>query len=153
MRATRVVGDVRQAEVGHTDSLGAAVDQNVRRLDVAMDDPVAVSLGERLSHLQPDANDRDGVETSFSRQAPFERAARNVFHHEIRQSGMVIDTVDGHHLLVRDDGHRPGFSRKPLACRARPRDGRVEHLDRDISIQRAVVTFEDDSRGATPEKT
>jgi hypothetical protein len=45
-----------QAEVGHPDS-APRIEQQVRRLDVAVEDPLPVRVGQSLRHLQPHLGD------------------------------------------------------------------------------------------------
>ena len=72
----RVAVGLGQAEVGDPDA-ALGVEQQVRRLDVAVDDPLAVGVGQRLGHLDAHAGprcDRSGAGPPRPRSARTGRA-------------------------------------------------------------------------------
>ena len=67
--------ELRDAEVGEHRASRVFVEQNVRGLDVAMNDAMLVRIRERLGHLGENASRLFGVEPSFHAQVA-RRASR-----------------------------------------------------------------------------
>jgi hypothetical protein len=96
-------GRARDPEVGHA-NLAALVHEQVRRLDVAVDDPVPVrSVERRGSLLEPRQRARRWL-CPLAPQPVFERTACQVLHHDERALLPFADI---------EDGDRPGLPRKP----------------------------------------
>ena len=113
--------DLGEAEVG---DLGLAVErqEDVRRLEVAVDDPVIVGdahgPGEGLDELRGLA-DRERA----AAQLPLEAAAVDVLHDEVGEPVPLADLVDLHEVGVREAGHRLHLGAEPgqlLRVGARP---------------------------------
>jgi hypothetical protein len=139
---TGVVRRAGEAEVGDLDALDAVLQQDVARLDVAVDQPLGVRRRQAVGRLHPDAQDFLQLQRPVAVELLLEREAVDVLHHEVRQPLRLRDGVDGNHVLVDDGGRRLGLASEPLAGGAAGRQLRGQHLDRDDAVQRLVERLE-----------
>ena len=112
------VGQLRQAEVEHLDVI-AVGDEQVGRLDVAVDDAAAVRGVERLGDLDREVEHPRGRQRSFFDQLldgpPFEQ-----LHHDERLPVVLAELVDRADVRVLQGGGEPRLAleaRQPLASR------------------------------------
>ena len=82
-----VVGRPGQPEVGHLDPLDAVLQQDVRRLDVPVDQPLGVRRRQPGRRLHPDPQDLAKLQRPGPVEPVLERRAGDVLHHEVRQPG------------------------------------------------------------------
>ena len=143
--------DAREAEVGRDDPPGLALDEDVRRRKVAVDDALGVRVGERLAH-RPGVGDglaprqREPAEGCLGEIAPL---------HELQDeerlfAGLRV-VVDADDALVRQRGQRARLAREPPPLIALHRDERAQHLDRHVTIELRVAGAPDDAHGAFPD--
>ena len=105
LRFVLVFGDLRDTEIGH-DRVALAVDEDVRRLDVAVDHVPPVGVVQRAAdHEQESAHHRDrqrpgGADDVLERPPVYE------FHHEVVQIVVVADAVDRDDVRVIERGDR-----------------------------------------------
>ncbi len=106
--------ELREAEVEHADrDLAALLHEHVRRLDVAMDDPAAMGVGQPVEHLGGDLDGRRVVQPVRPERLA-QRAAANVLVRDVDVPGVPAEVVGPHAALVAQA--RRGLH---LACGAR----------------------------------
>ena len=133
------VGRARDAEVGDLDPV-VVVEQEVARLDVAVDDPVrvrGVECGRGLA--QPLERSADGLR-SAALEPVGERAAGEVLHDDVGPPLVIADVEDGDRAGgVREprDGER--LAGEAPANRLVVRVAVGEHLDRDDPRQVGIL--------------
>ena len=131
-----VVGGPGQPEVGDLDPLDAVLQQDVRRLDVPVDQPLGVGGGQPA---RPPACRSAGTLGRRQRPGPVEPVleglAGDELHDQVRQRLLLLDRVDGDDVLVADRGRGPGLADEPLAGGGAGRQLRGQHLDRDDPLR------------------
>ena len=140
-------GDARHAEIG---KLHAAFggDENVRGLDVAMNDALAMRDAERDGNIaDPGAGARKRDRAFF--QNAIERLAFHEFHDEIWGLRSFVDAhvVQGEDARMRDLSDDARFLKKFLA-RFAARDFRGENFDGDDAADERIVRANDAAEGA-----
>jgi hypothetical protein len=131
---------LHEAEVGQVDVLAAVavVEEHVRRLHVAMDEPACVRGVERGRHL---GGDRDGP-FRLERVLAAEEVAQvavDVPHGEEETALGLARLVDRHHVRVVETGREPRLAQHPLAERLVVREPRRQELERDRPFEPVVV--------------
>ncbi len=139
-------GLAREPEV-HELGRAALVEEDVRGLEVAVDDPLRVHEGESLSEVADDARRLDRVEQSLALDARLERAARREVHDEVEPA------VGGPERVDADDVRVSVHLRERLALALQALDeARVralgESLDRVARLRLHVLGEEDDAHAA-----
>ena len=133
------VGGARDAEVGDLDAL-VVVEQEVRRLDVAMHDPVRVRSVERRRGLPEPverAADRLGA---VALEAVGERSAREILHHDVGAAIVLADVEDRDRVgRVREPGDGEPLAREAASDRVVVRESAREQLDRDDAREVGVL--------------
>jgi len=147
--ARLVVGladDLREAPVDQH-GLAKAADEDVRRLEIAMDHAAAVRVGHRLGHREDVGQEREPRPEllAFGDQL-IERLAADLAHHvvgrAVRRGAGVVDRHDRRMLEPRRD---PGLARE-AAQRVGIADQHL--LDRDGAAQQRVGRFDDAAHAA-----
>ena len=110
-----VIDGAGQAEVGDLDALDAIFQQDVRRLDVAMHQPLLVGGGQPFGDLHADAQDFLQGERPLLVDLVLQRNAVDDFHDEVRRLGVILDAVNRHDVFVLDGGGRAGFADEAIA--------------------------------------
>ena len=127
-------GSARQAEVDQVHEV-AVGDQDVRRFDVAVDQPGGMRGVQRrrdlLDHLH-----REILRQRLFRLAEHgpEVAALDQPHIQIEPAVDLAETVDRHHMWVVESGGGLRFAPEPRLERRVGRHGRRKHLERDYSV-------------------
>ena len=96
LRDRRVLGRAlhpRDPEIGHDGD--AALEEDVLRLDVAVDDPLVVRPLERAGHLDADAHGRVDGELPLAPDPVAQRLAAHVRHHVVQQAARLARVVAG----------------------------------------------------------
>ena len=149
-----VAGHVVQPCQAHVDDAGAAGgrDDDVRWLDVAVDD---VSLGgmlECVGHLDRHIDRAGHVEGPFVRDHIAEVGALDEFEDDVVPAVVGTDRVHAADIFVVEAGGRLGFVAKPLkhvlVVRLLPR----QHLDGDDSVEGGVEGAEDGAHAAAADE-
>ena len=100
--------------------LRAALEQDVGRLDVAVDQAGGVGGGQPLGDLPADPQHLRHVERAGAVEPLLERLAGDELHHQVRQR-LLLDGVDLHDVLVPDlrptTGPRAGTACGPARWR------------------------------------
>ena len=146
-----VVDGASQPEVGELDALDAVFEQDVGRLDIAVDDSLSVCRSQRAGGLHADAEDLADLERTGGVELILDRAARDVFHDEIRQAVKLIDRVNRDDVLVHDGCNSAGFAREPAASAGGVCERGGEYLDGDGALEGRVTPLEHDAHAAAPE--
>ncbi len=135
----------------------AAVEQDVRRLDVAMDHALSVSIREGLGHLLADPGRPETV-LLRRRGISHARAVRRAFFFENLVKTAAVDEL--HHVEMpalmlahaedRDDVGVVQPSRRPrLAAKAGQTATLRKQLERHVSIERSLVGLVHDTHATT----
>src|SRR5207249_2365355 len=133
-----VVGRPGQAEVGDLDPLDPVFEQDVRRLDVPVNEPGGVGRGQAAGDLRPDPQDLGDGERTGPVDLLLERLAGDALHDQVRDRLVALDLVDADDVLVPDGGPGPGLADEPGP--GRPGGGELggQHLDGDDAVQPVV---------------
>jgi hypothetical protein len=143
-----VVGD---AEVGDQRAAGAGLQQDVVRLDVAVDDAAAVRVGERPGDLAQHARGV-GRRKGTARAEPLaERLAGDVAHDEEDEAARRADAMDGDDVRVREPGGGARLAHEAVARGGGAGEGRREHLEGDVAVELHVAREVDDAHPAAAE--
>ena len=140
--------DKRDPEVG--DERLPLLEQNVLRLDVAMDDATLVRVLKRLRDI---ARDRDGLVDGNRMLALEERphaVAIDVGHREPEAATRVARVVDGQDMRMLEARRDADFAAKAIRPE-RVRDLGAQHLERDQSVVLEVAREEDRRHSAATE--
>ncbi len=151
-RGERLLGGERlgDAEVGEDDSIAFLVDEDVVRLDIAMDDAATVRVGESIRRLRQVPED---LFERWLRVVPQEDAhtlAANERDSEERQASLVVDLVDLDDVGVIELALGAGLSCEALNDLGIIAEQREQHLDSDLAVERLLVAEEDDGHSAAP---
>ena len=122
LRDAGVVGRAGQAEVGDLDVLDAVFQQDVARLDVAVDQAHGVRRGQAGGDLLADAQHVQQLQRPGRVELLLQGSPGDVLHDQIGDR-LVLDGVDGDDVLVADGRGRPRLAQEPLAGAARSRPG------------------------------
>ncbi len=149
-RELHILGDASQAKIGQLHAALRRFQQDVARLDVAMDQSLLVGRRETLCGLHADAHDLAQGQLFLSRQPLLERFAGDELHDQVGQGliARLLDLMHRDHIFVRDRRGRPG-----LAAEALPGDrvaGQlgIENLERHVALQPRVEGFEHQAHAA-----
>ena len=96
------------------DLVRAAFEQDVARLDVAVDQVARVGRGQPLGDLPADPQHLGHVERTAPVESLLERLAGDELHHQVRER-LLADLVDLHHVLVPNCRRGTGFAQEPFA--------------------------------------
>ncbi len=148
LRQGGVVGRPRQAEIGDLDALDVVDQQDVGRLDVAMNQTLRVRRRQAGSHLDADAQDGPQLERSVAVQPLLQGQAGHVFHDEIGQAVGLVDAVNGDDVLVTDGGGGSTLAGEPPPRHQVVGQVRGQHLDRHQAMQRRIESLEHHAHAA-----
>jgi hypothetical protein len=150
LRQLHVLRRPGQAEVGQLDVAGALLQQDVGRLDVAVDQPLGVGGGQPGGRLRADAQDLLQLRRRPAVEPVLQRLPRDQLHHQVGETAglVLVNLVDGDDVLVRDLGRGPGFAAEAVLGRLVAGELRVEDLERHGPLQARVDRLEDDAHAA-----
>ena len=138
------------AEVRHLDD-ALGVDDHVVRLDVAVDDAVAVRVAERGEDLAR-VRDRDGHRAEPARADQLlERPPLDVLHDDVVGAVRLASIEDGDDVRVREAGGMRRLSAEALDELLVVRVAAVEHLDGDTPAELLVLGEVDVGHAAAAE--
>ena len=141
---------LHQPEVGQRGVHGVAdgLQQDVRGLDVAVDDAGLVRGVERLADLGDQVRGELELELALGREQPREVGALDVAHRHVQQPLVLARVVDRDHVRVLDPSRgaelAPEAAPELLVGRVLGRD----HLQRDLAVERDVRRAVDDPHAA-----
>ena len=140
--------DAGEAEVGRDDAAAVALDEDVRRRQVAVDDALRVRVVERLA----DGRRVRGGLAPRQRQPMEGRAGEappvDELHDEKRLRVRLDVVVDADDVVARERRKRPRLPREPAAPILLRRDERPQELDGDVALEPRVARAPDDAHPA-----
>ena len=149
-----IAGHVVQAGQAHVNDAGPAGgrDDDVRWLDVAVDDVALGGMFECVGYLDRDVDRAGQIERPFLDDDIAEVRAFDVFEDDVVPAVVGTDRVDAADIFVVEAGGRLGFVSKPLehllVVRLLPR----QHLDGDNSVEGGVEGAEDGAHTAAADE-
>jgi hypothetical protein len=145
LRQTRVGHRPGQPEVRDLHPLDRVLQQDVRRFDVAVHEPLGMGRGQARGRLVSDPQDLQQFEGPLAVEPVLQRAAGDVFHDQVRQSVRLLHVVYGDNVLVDDGRGGVGLAAEPLTRRTAARQHRRDHLHRHEPVQVGIECLQDDS--------
>jgi hypothetical protein len=144
-------------EVGHAevrDLRDALIrDEQVGRLDVAVDDPDAVSVTQALEPLK---NGRDlgfeGERRTVAHRLEKVAAPEHLHHNVRRAVGVVAKVEDRHDIGVHHAGDGPGLALEALLLLGVIGDLREHDLERHVAVEHGVVGTIHSTHGSLAEE-
>ena len=125
----------RPKSVNLTRSLGG-FEQDVARLDVAMDEPLVVGRSQSLGGLHADPHDFAERQLFLPREPLLQRFAGDQLHDHVGQlASPTFRPDDSDHVFVGDRGGGPCFAAKTLPRDLVVRQFRIQNFDRDVPLQ------------------
>ena len=152
----RLAENLRQPEVGERQRT-VAVDQQVGRLDVAVQDAPAVGMAERLGDADEPPR---GLQRRVERPAALpgigdvtvEADAVDLLHREVEQPGGFAEVVDRHDVLMVERRCRARFDAEPAAHRRIGIERRRQHLEGDLALQALLERTVDRAHATAPQQ-
>jgi hypothetical protein len=152
VRDAHVVGRPGQAEVGDLDPLDPVLQQDVRRLDVPVDEPGGVGGRQPAGDLRADPQDLGHRQRAGPVELLLEGLPGHVLHDQVRDRLVALGhLVDVDHVVVPDGRCRPGLAAEPGPGRATGGQLRGQHLDGDHPVQPVVEGPQDGAEPAPAE--
>ena len=136
------------AEVGEHASL--ALEQDVLRLDVAMDDALALGVSQRVGHRPGDPQRIRQRELGLAGQAAPERLTLHVGHGEPEPAGRFTGVVNREDVRVVEPGGEPDLPDEPLGAQ-RVRQLGMENLQGDGAVVPEIAGQVDGGHAAAAE--
>ena len=153
--ATRVRSDVRlerlrEAEVEHLD--GAILPElDVGGLQIPVHDPFLVSGIERVDDLAADGQDVSHRHRAIN-QPIGERGTFDELEHERRDTGALLDAVDGADVGMIERGQQLRLALEPRETIGGVYPGALQHLERDLTLEARVACAVDLTHSARAER-
>ena len=126
------------------------MDEHVVGLDVPMDDPALVRVGERTGNISKHAHGLDDAHCAAASDPRPERLAFDERHHEIWSAGHLARAQHRHDMRMLQPRYHEDLSAEALGIDVRHELGR-EHLHDDAPLERLVVGHEHARHPATTE--
>ncbi len=127
-----------QAEVGDPEP-AVGVEEEVGRLDVAVDQAAPVGVVQPGGGLEPDVDRLLGGEEPTGVVDLAQAAAGQVLQHQVGGAVLLAPVVDLEDVGMVEGGHRPRLGPEALEEGGVAGQCRVEHLDRHPAVERDVV--------------
>ena len=145
-------GEERDPEI-HDPGRAFVGEKDVRRLDVAVDDPGLVRMAQAVENL---GDDRELL-LEWERGPPAypreEVLAPEKLHHDVWGAvGVVAEVEDGHHAGVTQSRDRPGFALEPLLLLRVPRRLGEHDLEGHLALEDGVEGLIDRPHAPAPEQ-
>ncbi len=135
------------SEVG--DQRVAALEQDVLRFDVAVDNPASVRVPQRIGHLAGNPERFGNRELPVASEPGAEGLAVDEGHHVKQEPRRLARLVERQDVGMLEVGGRPDFGQEPLGAEGRGELG-VQHLDGDVAVVLQVVGEIDRGHPALP---
>jgi hypothetical protein len=144
----------RDAEVREDDP-ARAVEEDVARLHIAVQDAHGVGRGQRLHHLRADPGRLARIDRAALREYVVQGRAVDQLHDDQRASVDLGDVVHGDHAVMADPRRRPRLALHPQAQVGQFGSVGVgegaQFLDGDLAAEDLVDGPPDDAHAAAPE--
>ena len=148
--AVGVHRQARQAEVGQS-HVTLLVEQNILRLNVAVDNALSVRERQRLRDLSEDPKRLVWIERlGFNKLAKVH--AVHVLHREVVHVFVLAEVVDGNNVRMIEPRHSSGFAGKAFREQIIASEFTGQDLECDYSIELFLSSFEDAAHAAGPEQ-
>ena len=149
--------DMRDPEVEQLDPLPTAMvvdEHHIRRLDVAMHDPVVMRRVERIEHGADDTDRSVGFERPVFAQHRVERSTVDVILHDVKQPVGLLAQLDQTDPIAmrRHMRQRARLQHEPPAQIGRIMPGAPDHLDRHRPLDRRLERMVDRAKATPPEQ-
>ena len=125
-----------------------AAEQDVRRLDVAVDEPLLVRGVERARDLLEDPDGIDGLEAAARAEQRVQVGARHVAHRDVEVAVLLLGLVHGHDVGMVDPRGEARLALEALAKLGVLRELGGDELDRDLTAERELRRAEHDAHAA-----
>jgi len=126
------------------------VEQDIRRLQVAVDDALGVGMHHRIENRAQDGNGLDRRQGTALLEEIGQVAARHVFKDEIQVAAFLARLENRHDAGVAHAPDSPRLGQQRLIL-GRVGTGEMQGLDGDLALQLGVETQIDDALCATPQ--
>ena len=146
-----IVGRTGEPEVRQLNSFHSVGQQDVGRLDVAMDEPLCMSGREPCRRLHSNSQNLNRFQCPFLIEPPLQRRARHVGHDEVRQSVCIGHAVNLDDVVVYDCCRGLSFSRESLSRRAAASQMRCQNFDGHVSVQSRIKRLQHNTHSAGPD--
>ena len=137
----------RQPEVGQV-AVVATVDEDVRRLDVAVNEASLVGRVEGICDLPEQGHGAIRRKHPLRGEQPLQVAAVDQPHREIKAPGHLTRVVDRNDRGVIERGCQPRLAQEALAEANIPGELRCEELERYMPLQGEIARPVDDTHAA-----
>jgi hypothetical protein len=130
---------LRDAEVGEHRLAGRALDENVLRLDVAVNDVLAVRHIERRGDLPANAEDFEVGQRPVRDQDLAQAAALDEIHHDVGAAFFLLDVMHLDDMGMLELRHADRFLEEAIEKVLAAGELGVQHFDRAPPIREALV--------------
>ncbi len=125
--------------------------EDVRRLDVAVDHALLVRVVERVQDLRHDAHDVGDAEALVRLEARLQLASLDELHRDVPDACFLAEIVDRHDVRVVEAARRVRLAAKAVDHLDRVLAGELvlaDRLQRDDALDHRIVGFVDDAHRA-----
>ena len=151
MLERRALGEAEVAQI-RVRATGLAVDQNVRRLDVAVHETALVRDVECGRYLLHDRESTYRLERALASEQRFQVRTFDEAHRDVELPVGLAGVVDRNHVRVVDRGRQLALAEKPVPKPSIRRQLRRQDLQRNRPIQRHVLRPIDHAHAAPADK-
>ena len=123
------------------------IQQDILRLDVAVDDALVVGILEGVANLRHDRQ-RLARRHPPAVHQPAQTHPVHEFHQEVEKAVRPAGIIDGHNARMIQPGQRLGFPGKPLGKRRVTANARRQDLQRRYPVQFLLADLIDHSHAA-----
>lgn len=145
--------DAGDAEVGQQRASAVFIEQDVRRLDVAVDDPAPVGVAERVADFPHDAEHLIGGQARRCAEPLLERITPHEGHDEEAHPVAGVEVVHPHDVRMIERRTEGGLAAETLATHPAGRDLRGQDLHRDDVAESTVAGSKHGAHAADPGET
>ena len=131
-----------QSQVGDLER-PVGIQQQVRRFDIAMNDPLLVRVLQAASRLQDQRRRQLRRQRTAQPHQPVEVGSLDKLHHEVVPRLTDVGIVSGHDVGMRQPRCRLDFALETLHERLVVAEARGQHFDSDDPLHAAMPSFVD----------